>query len=151
MSTESRAIRDVTTRLGYLLKHAERRLNELNTQALAPLQIDARELGILQTLSGEEPVSQIDVARRLGVDRTTIVGMLDTLEAKALVTRQLDPADRRRNTVQLTPVGCATLQAGLAASDEAERTFLASLSERDAQGLRDALRVIISESELGEE
>lgn len=76
------------------------------------------------------------VAARLGVDRTTMVGLLDGLEALGLVARRPDAADRRRNVVELTPVGRATLVAATQASDEAERRPLAELGNDDAAQLR---------------
>jgi DNA-binding MarR family transcriptional regulator len=45
------------------------------------------------------------VAEQLGVGRTTVTGLLDKLEAAALITRQLDPNDRRSFILSLTPKG----------------------------------------------
>jgi DNA-binding MarR family transcriptional regulator len=60
------------------------------------------------------------VAQRLGIDRTTIVAMLDAFEAKGLVSRHPHPADRRCNVVELSESGRAAVEAGIRDSDEAE-------------------------------
>jgi len=73
--------------LGYLLKHAQLQMSELNTAALAPYGVDGRDLGVLLVLAGHEPTSQQQAAQRLGVDRTTMVALLDTLEAWCPATR----------------------------------------------------------------
>ncbi|MFI0941578.1 MarR family winged helix-turn-helix transcriptional regulator [Streptomyces sp. NPDC021020] len=128
-------------RLGHLLKHAQARFAALHAEALAPFGISGRELAVLLVLSGEEtPSSQQRAAARLGVDRTTMVTFLDTLEGKGLLARRPDPADRRRNVVVLTEQGTDTLRRATAASDEAERRFLAPLTGADAAGFRTALR-----------
>ena len=96
---------EVTSRLGYLLKHAQLQLGELTSAALAPYGLSGRELAVLLSLAGGEPASQQEAAQRLGVDRTTMVALLDALEAKGLVTRHPHAGDRRRNVVELTPAG----------------------------------------------
>ena len=72
--------------------------------------MNARELAVLLLLDGREPESQQQAAGRLGVDRTTMVGLLDGLEGKGLVARHADAGDRRRNVVGLTDAGQRTLQ-----------------------------------------
>src|SRR4051794_18929386 len=108
-------------RLTYLLKYALLALDELHEEHLASSGVNARELAVLLLLADREPESQQQAAQRLGVDRTTMVGLLDGLEAKALVARRPDAADRRRNVVELTVAGRATLNRATRASDEAEQ------------------------------
>ena len=126
-------------RLGYLLKHAFLDLEELHAVHMAGCAVNVRELSVLLLLNGREPESQQQAAERLGVDRTTMVGLLDGLESKGLVVREPDQADRRRNVVVLTDAGRSALTDGTAASDEAERQLLAGLSPMEAQRLRDLL------------
>ena len=132
-------------RLGYLLKHAQVRMADLNGRALAPYGIDGRELGVLLDLVGREPTSQLQAAQRLRIDRTTMVALLDTLEGKGLVSRHPHVEDRRRNVVELTEAGQNTLRRATEASDAAERAFLAPLSPQAAQHLREALQAIVIE------
>jgi DNA-binding MarR family transcriptional regulator len=136
---------EVSRRLGYLFKHAQLRMTELGVKALAPYGIDARELGVMLVLADGEPTSQQQAAQRLGIDRTTMVAMLDTLEGKGLVSRHPDATDRRRNVVELTATGQDTLRRAVEASDEAEREFLAPLSPQAAQQLRNALHTIVTQ------
>src|SRR4051794_29919808 len=105
----SRANPLLSARLGYLLKHAQLRLNELTTAALAPFDLNGRELAVLVVLAGHEPASQQQAAERLGVDRTTMVALVDTLQAKGFVARQPSAGDRRKNVVALTEHGRDTL------------------------------------------
>jgi DNA-binding MarR family transcriptional regulator len=133
----------LTSRLGYLFKHARERLSELTTAALAPFGIHGRELAVLLVLAAGEPASQQEAAARLGIDRTTMVALLDVLEDKGLVARRPDAHDRRRNVVELTERGTATLRDATAASDAAERRFLAPLAPEAAEVLRESLRLLI--------
>ncbi|WP_134768571.1 MarR family transcriptional regulator [Nocardioides sp. 1609] len=126
-------------RMTYLLKYALITLDELHEEHLAPVGVTPRELAVLLLLSDREPESQQQAAQRLGVDRTTMVGLLDGLQSKALVIRRADAADRRRNVVELTDAGRAALEKATHASDEAERQLLADLDETDSVSLRDLL------------
>ena len=139
MPTEDDLGPELSRRLGYLLKRARIRLDDLHEAHMGPSGVSGRELGILLLLDSQGPESQQQAAVRLGVDRTTMVAFLDGLEDRGLVARKPDPEDRRRNLVGLTSEGRKALKRGKRASDEAERELLADLSERDAAKLRDLL------------
>lgn len=142
MATERDLGPVLSRRLAYLLKHALLALEELHEDHLAPWGITARELGVLIFLADSEPGSQQQAAQRLGVDRTTMVGLLDGLEGKGLVARRPDTADRRRNVVELTDAGRSTLAQATRGSDDAEAQLLADLSAADARRLRELLAQI---------
>jgi DNA-binding MarR family transcriptional regulator len=139
MNSEAELGPQLSARLSYLLKRAFLELEDLHAEHLAPSGVSARELAVLLFLDGREPESQQEAAGRLGVDRTTMVGLLDGLEGKGLVARQADAADRRRNVVGLTVAGQRTLEQAKAASDEAERRLLGELSGTEALRLRELL------------
>lgn len=146
MPSETDAGPVVSRRLGYLLKHAHMRMDELGTEALAPLGIDPREAGILFAVASHEPGSQQQVAERLGIDRTSMVARLDTLEDKGLVSRHPHVEDRRRNVVELTDAGRDIVRRAAEASERAEAALLASLSPQDRERLRDLLQAVVSRS-----
>jgi DNA-binding MarR family transcriptional regulator len=131
-------------RLAYLLKHAQLALGEIAGPALAPLRINGRELAVLAVLGAQEPLSQQQAAGQLGVDRTTMVDLIDVLEQKNLVERRADPADRRRNIVQLTPAGQDALREGGRVTLEAEERFLAPLTPAEATQLRSLLQRLVA-------
>lgn len=139
MATERDMGSRLAVRLTYLLKCALADLEELHAEHLAPVGISGRELGVLLLLDGRDPASQQQAARRLGVDRTTMVGMVDALEAKGLVARRADAADRRRNVLELTKAGHIALARAVSASDEAERRLLAELDDAESTQLRSLL------------
>jgi DNA-binding MarR family transcriptional regulator len=142
---------EVTHRLGYLLKHAQQALFELTAAALAPYGINGRELAVLLVVGGGEPGSQQQAAQRLGIDRTTMVALLDTLESKGLVSRHPHADDRRRNVVELTDVGRDTLKKAVQAGDEAEQRFLKPLTASGAQQLRDSLHTVVTKPDVAGE
>src|SRR6478735_7193737 len=137
MATEDSLGPRLSGRLTYRLKRALVDLEALHEQHLGPSGVNVRELAVLLFLDGREPESQQQAAARLGIDRTTMVGLLDSLEGKGLVARRPDAGDRRRNVVVLTESGQETLRAATRASDAAERELLSALDDGEAALLRE--------------
>ena len=131
-------------RLGFLLKHAQLRLAEFAGAALGPYGINGRHLAVLSVLADGELLSQQEAARRLAIDRTTMVALIDELEHKRIVARHPHPADRRKNVVDLTAEGRALFDRAARAVEDAERRFLAPLDDAAARGLRDALQRVVT-------
>ncbi|MEU4608032.1 MarR family transcriptional regulator [Kribbella sp. NPDC023972] len=131
----------LSDRLGYLLKHVQARLTEEQAKALEPFGINGRDLAVLSTVASEEPLSQLEVAARLGVDRTSIGDLLDALEDRGLIERRRSPADRRRNIVALTPHGEDTLEKAEEVRIKVEQAFLAPLTS--SRRFREDLRKLL--------
>jgi DNA-binding MarR family transcriptional regulator len=132
-------------RLGYLLKHAQQRLVQVAMPAMAPFGIDGRELAVLTVLAAGVPLSQQEAADRLRVDRTTMVSLVDALEAKGLVARRRSADDRRKNIVELTGTGLTCLRGAALARDEVDREFLAPLGDILAHEFIRALQILARE------
>lgn len=73
-----------------------------------------------------EPLRQARLSERTGIDRATLVRLLNELEERELAQRAADPADRRAHAVSITDAGRALLTRAreLEASDD----FFAALT-----------------------
>jgi len=60
---------------------------------------------LLAALREFGPASQAELGRRCNIDRSDVVAAINELAGQDYVARAPDPADRRRNTVTLTPAG----------------------------------------------
>ena len=126
----------VLTSAGYLLLKAGTQFHNLIDEALTELDLTGRQFLVLTFAGSNDPLSQLDLSRRLGLDPTIVVGLIDGLEARKLMRRVRDPADRRRYLLELTAAG-RTLHATAAAAVAAgEREFLAPLGAADRKVLR---------------
>ncbi|MCP2338839.1 MarR family winged helix-turn-helix transcriptional regulator [Actinomadura rupiterrae] len=142
----SRATGDVLTqRLGYLLKHVQARLAEESARALEPFGVSGRELAVLAVLGEDRPISQLEGAGKLGVDRTTMVALVDRLERDGLVERRRSELDRRKNVVALTERGEDLLRRAEDARRRMEREFLAPLGGAEAEWFLRALRLLLAD------
>jgi DNA-binding MarR family transcriptional regulator len=129
--------------LGYLLKHAYLALEQRKDAALADVGLTSRDLGALRVIASGQARSQQEVAAVLGVDRTSMVALLDALESKGIVARKPAERDRRRNVVELTPDGRSLFQRAERRSTKVEQAFTATLGDAGGAELRRALRAVL--------
>ena len=121
--------------------HADRRFGEM----LEPLDVSARQFGLLHTLAGTDGQSQQQLSAALRIHRNVMVGMVDELERSELVERRRHPSDRRAYAVHLTDTarkllprvetildGCDDELLGLL--DPGERRTLVRLLQRVSDG-----------------
>jgi DNA-binding MarR family transcriptional regulator len=87
----------------------------------------------------EEPPTQLELAGRVGLDRTVMTYLLDDLEGLGLLSRRPNPRDRRARHVILTDEGRAQLQRVRTDVAATESQLLAELSEEDRVRFRDLL------------
>lgn len=112
---------------GYLLSYTAQMAHMRVDEALAPLDIDSRQFGVLILIGETEHRSQIAISDHMGLDRTHVVRLIDDLERINYVTRETDPTDRRYHRLTLTIAGTEALQkakqAVAIAQDEVYQVF----------------------------
>src|SRR6476659_4705764 len=89
----------------YLLKRLGMKVKERTIEAYEAVGASPFYYSVLAVLEEGARDTQATIADALGYDRSWLVGILDELEAAALIERRRDPEDRRRHLVNLTPAG----------------------------------------------
>jgi DNA-binding MarR family transcriptional regulator len=126
-------------RVPFLLFRASQASLLLANQMLAGIGLCARQAGILTMVTELEPMTQKALADALGIDRTTMVALLDDLEDKRYVIRQRHPRDRRAFLVHPTDPGRTAKAEAVKILDEQQRRFLAPLTRAERRQLADLL------------
>ena len=122
-------------RVPFLLFRASQASLALANQMLAEIALCARQVGILTMVTELEPMTQKALADALRIDRTTMVALLDDLEAKGYVARQRHPRDRRAFLVHPTGPGRAAKIDAVRILDEQQQRFLAPLTPAERRQL----------------
>ena len=133
-------------REGALLVIAARTGQQLATRRLAPLGLTVQLCGVLNRLA-VGPISQHELGEQLGIDRTTMVELIDDLEAKGVVVRQRNPADRRAYSIQLTAKGRTVQKRAAAEFDAAAAEFFSPLRPGERRVLGEMMRRLITSAD----
>ena len=92
-------------RLLPLLEHLARVGRRAAETTMSPGGLRPRHLIALKLLSEDGPASQQGLTEALRLDPSNVVGLLNELEERELITRRRDPTDRRRHIVEMSPRG----------------------------------------------
>jgi DNA-binding MarR family transcriptional regulator len=116
-----------------------RRAVALELPVLAAHGLAMWEYVVLSGLIAGPAQTQARLAEAVGRDKTRLIPILDRLEARGLLRRTPDPADRRNKVVALTPDGGA-LRAAIAADIRlAEERLLTPLDDAERRTFRELL------------
>jgi DNA-binding MarR family transcriptional regulator len=130
---------------GHFSRIGHRRLQE----ALAEHDLRLPHFAVLAGLSDFGPLGQHELADRLRLNRSHLVGYLDDVEQRGLVRRERDAADRRRQLVALTAAGRKLLTRLKNVASRSQDEFLSVLSESERETLTTLLRrVVVAEDAL---
>ena len=123
-----------------------RRLDDLADQALAPHGLERAEFDVLVTVLRSGPAGETTPTRLtwdLDISSGGLTKRLIRLEQRGLITRRIDPADRRSLLVALTPAGRTLTEAAVGTHTRAVAGLVAALPEADRRRLADLLRTIV--------
>jgi len=95
------------TLLGYVLRRTQSAVfaDFAATFQAAGAALTPGEFGLLVLVARNTGLSQMALARALGIDRSTLVPILDRLQARGLLVRRRSPTDGRTHALVLTPSG----------------------------------------------
>ena len=133
----------LSERLGFLLAKSHAIAHAIAEDTLAPLDLHVKEYAGLNVLYEAGPVSQQTVGEILGVDRTTMVAVVDELERKGLVQRARNPDDRRAYALAITEEGLSLMRRARRLLAGAERGLVAPLSPAEVTQLKTLLARLI--------
>ena len=123
-----------------------RRAVALELPVLAAHGLTMWEYVVLSGLVDGPAQTQARLAEAVGRDKTRIIPILDALEARGLLVRSPDPADRRNKIVQLTPSGSALRTTVAKAISAAEEEMLGPLDAAERRTFRALLGRLYEDS-----
>jgi DNA-binding MarR family transcriptional regulator len=114
--------------------------------AMAALALTPGQLGALLMIEANQGLSQSQLGAALGIDRSSVVPLLDRLQAMGLIHRTAHASDRRTHALELTDAGTAMIRRLLPLLEAHERRIAGALSAGERQTLMKLLdRIATSE------
>jgi len=131
---------------GFLIAKTHHVFHARADEVLGEGTLGIKHFGCLTVIADEGPLSQQYLGLRMRVDRTTIVSVVDDLEAAGFVHRKRNPDDRRAYALIATPAGAAWLEDKRGALMDAHAELLAPLAPDEQDKLVDYLqRLLVSQ------
>ncbi|GGU52891.1 transcriptional regulator [Streptomyces albospinus] len=124
----------------HLLRRALQQLTAV-WQAEVP-DLTAPQYAVLTVLADSPGLTQVELGKATAIDRSTMATMLDRLASRGWITREVDPAHRRRHRVQLTSEGRTLLHRVAPAADRANNWPVERLGAQRMEELLPLLRVL---------
>jgi DNA-binding MarR family transcriptional regulator len=109
------------------------------TSCVSKFNLTAVQGMVMNFLGQEDEITAVELSKRTGLDSATLTGILDRLETAGLVERQRHPDDRRAIHVCLTDKGRETAAELYGMAIEANKSFLSTLTSKEASTLRGLL------------
>jgi MarR family transcriptional regulator, transcriptional regulator for hemolysin len=149
MATPATASRETTPQplcdnLCWLLSRASHTLTTELTAAMETLGISPRAHAVLAAAASGDH-TQTELARMVGLDKTTMVVTLDELEAAGLAERRPSPTDRRARVIAVTKAGRRKLAEAEAIGDAIREDVLGVLPAAERKAFVGALTKLVSE------
>jgi DNA-binding MarR family transcriptional regulator len=100
-----------------------------------------RQFAVLEAVSQKSGLTQTDLVRATGIDRSTLADLVARMTAKGLLARERSAIDARAKAVSLSPAGQAALDAARPKVEAADKRILALLPK----GKRDGFLALLAE------
>lgn len=113
-------------------------LQETEAHGITPVQYAA-----LQAVANTPGVDQRTLAGRVGLDTSTVAGVVDRLEARNWLQRNASPEDKRVRLLTLTPAGADLLARVEPDMRAAQQRILAPLGKTDRADFMRMLRTLV--------
>jgi DNA-binding MarR family transcriptional regulator len=135
---------------GHLLRLCQQRAVELFVREVGEDGPTPQQFAILSAVAQCPGLSQTDLARRTGIDRSTLTEILKRMVARGWVARERSVADQRTNLLVLSDDGHDVLKSALPAMLRAQERILAPLPKGRRAEAVEILRTLAESGETGE-
>jgi DNA-binding MarR family transcriptional regulator len=128
------------------LRKASRRISQVYDSALSSSGLKTTQRAILTQIRRSQPTTVGNLAEALVMDSGALAHTLKPLERDGLVAIDVDPDDRRNRLITLTLLGRTRLAASDALWETAQCAFEQAFGQVKSNALRDAMRLLVSDS-----
>jgi DNA-binding MarR family transcriptional regulator len=125
---------------GQLFFRLWRATHTRTAEALGSVGLTPALFALLNVIGAREGNNQQELGSALGIDRSTMVSLIDQLEGAGLAKRRPSPTDRRAREVAITPKGRRLLQRARELIVQVEDAVLAGLTGEEREELLGLLR-----------
>lgn len=130
----------LTEQVGHLLRRAHQRHTAIFQDMIGQAQLTPTQYAALVKIRDLGEVSQNELGRMTAMDPATIQGVIQRLQARALIERRADPHDRRCTLLSLSATGHALTERAIERGKAITAATLAPLAEAERAAFLALLR-----------
>jgi DNA-binding MarR family transcriptional regulator len=98
-----------------------------------------RQFAVMEAVSVKEGLTQTDLVKATGIDRSTLADLVARMTTRGLLTRERSSLDARAKAVRLSPEGQALLESARPKVEAADRRVMALLPKAKRDGFLELL------------
>ena len=121
---------DLSVMPGHLIRRLQQIAVAIFLEDTAQFGVTPVQYAALRWLSSSPGIDQRTLAGKVGLDTSTLGGVVDRLETRGLISRQPSPTDRRVKQLMLTDAGVALLRDMAPSLQKSQQRILAPLSAK---------------------
>ena len=121
---------DLVDMPGHLIRRLQQIAVAIFLEDMGEFGVTPVQYAVLRSLRGMPGIDQRSLAAKVGLDTSTLGGVVDRLETRGWVSRQPSEADRRVKQLLLTPTGLQLLKDMEPALQKSQQRILAPLSDK---------------------
>jgi DNA-binding MarR family transcriptional regulator len=133
----------------HLLHRASQRATEIFALETRSFDITARQYAVLMAVAQQEGLSQTDLVRLTGIDRSTLADVVQRLLRRGIIEREKTTQDGRTYAVTLSAHGHELLEAIKPHARRADRTVLSCLGDADGKLATQILSRLLKQPDAG--
>lgn len=120
---------------------------DIYAEEVGPEAPTQRQFAVLEACAGRDGLTQTDLVRATGIDRSTLADLVARMTSKGLLVRERSALDARANAVSLSPEGRTTLEAARPRVAAADKRILGLLPKGRREAFLDVLTELASAAE----
>ena len=112
---------------------------DIYAEEAGPDGLTQRQFAVLEAVSVRSGLTQTDLVKATGIDRSTLADLVARMTSKGLLERERSALDARAKAVRLSEAGQAALEAARPRVEAADKRILALLPKARREGFLDLL------------
>ena len=132
-------IGEIRNIVGFHIRLAHGAVYRHFTETFAHLDLTQKQVSVLWLVDDHPNIAQIDLARRMRMDRATTMAIVNRLESKKYLVRGISKIDARKQTLNLTDIGRKALMTAKSAIRQHEQWLKSRFTDKEVAKLIEML------------
>jgi len=143
--TGNKDVKQLTRSAHHLLKRAAQYASTIYMDRVGKSGLTQRQFTVLAAVNEHDGVSQTDLVKMTGIDRSTLADLVARLLAQGYLQRRRSKEDGRTNSVRITAAGKKILRTASPGADDSDRMLLHAVAPSLRKPFVEALAMLADE------